>query len=88
MVGPTRIASVVAVFELLFNEIGYKQIPPNILTTSHPKNHTYCHLHNQHALRNTRCLTFNRNVVKLLDFVQEWHNPYSVTDMWLCRCIT
>ena len=66
-------------FEFLFNEIGSKPIPLDILTTSHPKNHTDCHLHHQHALLNTRRLTFNRNVVKLLEFVQEWQNPYSVT---------
>ena len=46
---------------------------------SHPKNHTDCHLRHQHALRNTRRLTFNLNMVKLLDFVLEWQNPYSVT---------
>ena len=58
---------------------GLKPIPLNILSTSHPKNHTDCHLHHQHALRNTCRLTFNRNVVKLLDVVLEWQNPYSVT---------
>ncbi len=58
---------------------GLKPIPLNILTTIHPKNHTDCHLHHQHARRNIRRLTFNRNVVKLLDFVLELKNPYSVT---------
>ncbi len=60
---------------------GLKPIPLNILTTTHPTNHTDCHLHHQHTLRNTHPhrLTFNRNVVKLLDFVLEWQNPYSVT---------
>ena len=33
----------------------------------------------QSTLRNIRRLTFNRNVVKLLDFVLERQNPYSVT---------
>ena len=33
----------------------------------------------QSTLRNIRRLTFNRNVVKLLDIVLEWQNPYSVT---------
>ena len=66
-------------FELLFNEIGSKQIPLNILTTIHPENHTYWHLHHQHALRITRRITFNRNVVKLLDFLLELQNTYSVT---------
>ncbi len=58
---------------------GLKPIPLNIITTSHPKNQTDCHLRHQHALRNTRRLTFNLNMVKLLDFVLEWQNPYSVT---------
>ena len=58
-------------FKLLFNEIGSKRIPVNIHTNSHPKNKTDCHLHHQHAVRNIRRLTFNRNVVKLLDFVLE-----------------
>ena len=80
VVGATRITSVVAVFGLLFKDIyGRKPIPLNILFTTHPKNQTYCHLPHQHALRNTCRLTFNRNVVKRLDFVLEWQkNPYSI----------
>ncbi len=58
---------------------GLKPIRVKILTARHPKNYTDCRLHHQHALHNTHRLTFNRNVVKLSDFVLEWQNPYSVT---------
>ena len=77
VVGATRNASAVAEFELLFHEIGSITNLLNLLTTNHPMNHTECHL--QHALSITRRHTFNQNVVKLLDFVLERHNPYSVT---------
>ena len=33
----------------------------------------------EYTLRNIRRLTFNQNMVKLLDFVLEWKNHYSVT---------
>lgn len=49
----------------------------NFLTNNHTLKKTECHL--QHALSTTRCLTFNQNVSKLLDFVLERQNPYSVT---------
>ena len=77
MVGATRNASAVAEFKLLFHEIGPITNLLNFLTTNHPMNHTECHL--QHALSITRRHTFNQNVVKLLDFVLERQNPYSVT---------
>src|SRR5688572_25203430 len=51
--------------------------------------HTECHL--QHALSTTRRLTFNRNVSKLLDFVLQRQNPYSVTigvPVPLCNLLT
>ena len=79
VVGATRNVSVVAVFELLFNDIGSK-------TNS-------CYLHHHQPSKEPHRwssaspafiaqplrLTFNWNVVKLLDFVLEWQNPYSVT---------
>ena len=77
VVGATRNASAVAEFELLFHEIGSITNLLNFLTTNHPMNLTECHL--QHALIITRRQTFNQNVVKLLDFVLERQNPYSVT---------
>ena len=77
VVGATRHASAVAEFEFLFHEIGSIANLLNFLTTNHPMNHTECHL--QHALSITRRHTFNQNVVKLLDFVLERQNPYSVT---------
>lgn len=76
VVGATRNASAVAEFELLFHEIGSITSLLNNLTTNHPTNQTECHL--QHALSTTCRLTFNQNVAKLLDFVLERQNPYSV----------
>ena len=78
VVGATRNAgAVVEFFELLFHEIRYITNLLNFLTTYHPMNHIECHL--QHALSITRLHTFNQNVVKLLDYILERHNPYSVT---------
>jgi hypothetical protein len=77
VVGITRNASAVAEFELLFHEIGSITSLLNSVTSNHPMNHTECHL--QHALSTTRQITFNRNVSKLLDFVLQRQNPYSVT---------
>ncbi len=76
VVGATRNVGAVAEFELLFHEIGSITNLLNLLTTNHPMDHTECHL--QHALSTTRRLTFNQNVAKLLDFVLERHNPYSL----------
>jgi len=75
-VGETRNAGAVAEFELLFHEIG-SITNLNLLTTNKPMDHTECHL--QHALSTTRRHTFNQNVVKLLDYVLERQNPYTVT---------
>lgn len=77
VVGATRNASAVAEFELLFHEIGSITNVLNFLTTNNTMKHTECHL--QHALSKTRRVTFNQNVAKLLDFVLERQNPYSVT---------
>ena len=77
VVGATRNVSAVAEFELLFHEIGSITNLLNCLTTNQSMDHTECHL--QHALSATRRLTFNKNVAKLLDFVLERQNPYSVT---------
>ena len=50
----------------------------NFLTTNHPMNLNQIECH-EHALSSTRRHTFNRNVVKLLDFVLERHNPCTMT---------
>ncbi|KAL8619946.1 hypothetical protein ACOMHN_015228 [Nucella lapillus] len=76
VVGATRNAASVAEFELLFHEIGCITNLLNQLTTNHPMNHTDCHL--CHALSPTRRDKFNQNVEKLLDFVMERQNPYSL----------
>ncbi|KAL8622995.1 hypothetical protein ACOMHN_027116 [Nucella lapillus] len=76
VVGATRNAASVAEFELLFHEIGCITNLLNQLTTNHPMNHTDCHL--RHALSPTRRDKFNQNVEKLLDFVMERQNPYSL----------
>ena len=65
------------VMPVLWHSSNYIKNVLNFLTTNHPMNHTECHL--QHALSITRRHTFNQNVVKLLDFVLAWQNPYSVT---------
>ena len=77
VVGSTRNASVVTEVEFLFHEIGPVNNLLNFFTTNDLINHTECHL--KHALSSTRRNTFNRNVVKLLDFFLEQQNPYSVT---------
>jgi hypothetical protein len=77
VVGATGNATAVAEFELLFHEIGSITSLLNLLTSNHPMSHTECHL--QHALSTTRRLTFNHNVAKLLDYVRERQNPYSMT---------
>lgn len=77
VVGATHNANAVAEFDLLFHEIGMITDVLNFLTNNHTLKQTECHL--QHALSTTRRLTFNQNVSKLLDFVIERQNPYSVT---------
>ena len=73
VVGATRNASAVAEFELLFHEIGSITNLLNLVTANQSTSYRECHL--QHALSPTCHLTFNQNVAKLLDFVQEQHNP-------------
>lgn len=75
VVGATRSANVVA--ELLFHEIGSITNVLSLLTNNNTMKHTECHL--QHALSTTRRLTFNQNVAKMMDFVRERQNPYSIT---------
>ena len=77
VVGATRNASVVAEFDALFNEMGSITNLLNFFTTNHPMNHTECHL--QHVLSSAGRNTFNRNLMKLLDFVLERQNAYSAT---------
>ena len=70
----TRNASVVAEFDALFsNEMGSITNQLNFFTTNHPMIHIECHP--QHMLSSTGRNTFNRNVMKLLDFVLERQNP-------------
>ena len=76
VVGTTHNANAVAEFELFFHEIGMITDILNFLTNNHTLKQT-CHL--QHALSTTRRLTFNQDASKLLDFVLERQNPYSVT---------
>ena len=63
---------------LVSDEIGFITHLLNFLTTNHPMNLNQIEGH-EHALSSTRRHTFNRNLVKLLDFVIERHNPCTVT---------
>ena len=63
---------------LISDEIGFKTHLLNFLTTNHPMNLNQIEC-DEHALSSTRRHTFNRNVVKLLDFVLERHNPCTGT---------
>ncbi|KAH3724997.1 hypothetical protein DPMN_050825 [Dreissena polymorpha] len=61
----------------MFDEIGSITSHLNLLTTNNPMDHIKYHL--QHSLSANRRNAFNQNEVKLLDYVLERQNPYTVT---------
>lgn len=73
MVKATRNTSVVAEFEIMYHEILSNINVHSILTYYHPMNHTYWY-----ALNTIYRPTSNKNIAKLMNFVLERQNPYSV----------